>query len=72
MITLGSKSDYERMELFMTILNNEFGGSIKELVKSVVMEDIALDKADIAESKDVDHSTMALVTDGCRMTSIQV
>jgi len=72
MATLESKSDYERLDLFATILTNEFHDSIKELVQSIVREDIVMDEAELEESEQADRIAMVLVTDGCMATSVQV
>lgn len=72
MTTLESKSDYERLDMFATILKNEFHESVKELVQSIVREDIMMNEAEFEESEQADHIAMALVTDGYMATSVQV
>lgn len=70
MMTLEAKSDYDRLELFMQILDAEFGGSIAELAKSVVHERIVMEKADESECEDVNRMTLSLVTSGWETTDI--
>ena len=72
MMTLESKSDYERLDLVATSLANEFHGSIKELVQSIVSEDIIMDDAEYEESEQANRMTMIFVTDGRMATSVQV
>lgn len=72
MTTLESKSDYERLDLFATILTNEFNEDIKELVQSIVREDIVMEDVEFEETEQADRITMALVTDGYVATSVQV
>ena len=72
LMTLESKSDYERLDLFATILANEFHDSIKELVQSIVSEDIIMDDAEYEESEQANRMTMVFVTDGRMATSVQV
>ncbi len=72
MMTLETKSDYERLELFMEILGAEFGRSIATLVESVVRERIIMEKADDSEREDVNRITLSLVTSKWETTEIQV
>lgn len=72
MMTLETKSDYERLELFMEILGAEFGRSIATLVESVVRERIVMEKADDSEREDVNRITLSLVTSKWETTEIQV
>lgn len=70
MMTLETKSDYERLELFMEILGAEFGGSIAAFVKSIVRERIVMEKADDGEREDVSYITLSLVTREWETTEI--
>ena len=72
MMTLETKSDYERLELFMEILGAEFGRSIATLVEGVVRERIVMEKADDSEREDVNRTTLSLVTSKWETTEIQV
>lgn len=70
MTTLESKSDYERLDLFTTILEKEFNEDIEELVRSIVHENIVMEDAEFEEVEQTDRIAMALVTDGYIATSV--
>lgn len=72
MMTLETKSDYERLSLFMEILKTEFNGRIAELVQSIVREKIVMEKADDSERKDVNRITSSLLTWDWEKTNICV
>lgn len=65
LMTLESKSDYERLTLFMDILNTEFHGSINKFVKSITLEHAAMTKAEDEECKDVNRISHSMETNGC-------
>lgn len=64
LMTLESKSDYERLMLFMDILNAEFNGNINLLIRSIAYEHAIMDKADKEERKDVSMISCSFETNG--------
>lgn len=69
---LSQKSDYERLTLFMTILKNEFDGSVEKLVKSIVREEVVMKDADTSEQRETIALTSALLTDGWKSIYIDL
>lgn len=70
--TLERKSDYERLTLFMDILNTEFDGDIAKLVESVVREILVMNHAEEEENADVNRLVTPLLIDGWKTTEIDV
>ena len=64
LMTLETKSDYDRLMLFRCILDNEFFGSLDVFVKNIVEEDVAMIKADEDERKIVNRVSCLLETNG--------
>lgn len=63
-MTLESKSDYERLTLFMNIIFVEFGGHIKKFVESIAWEDATMTLADNDEREEVNRTAHLLETNG--------
>jgi len=68
LMTLELRSDYDRLILFMDIIEAEFDGSIDKFVTSIVYEDVAMMAVDNEEHEDANRMTLSLVTDGWRMS----
>lgn len=71
-VSLSRMSDYERLELFMRILRDEYGNSVEQFVKSIVTEDIVMKDADEAEQIKAKSMAISLVTDGWKVSSIDI
>ncbi len=71
-VSLSRMSDYERLELFMRILKDEYGNSIERLVKSIVTEEIVMQDADEAERIKAESMAMAFVTDGWKSLTVDI
>lgn len=72
MMTLEVRSDYERLEIFMHILNMEFGGSVKNLVESIVREHVIMSGAEASERCDVNEIALSLESKDWQNTVICV
>lgn len=70
-VSLSRMSDYERLELFMRILKDEYGNSIERLVKSIVTEEIVMQDADEAERIKL-NQWQAFVTDGWKSLTVDI
>lgn len=64
LMTLESKSDYERLMLFMDVLNAEFKGDVYTFVMSIAREHAAMAKAEYEERMDVNSISCSLDTNG--------
>lgn len=67
-----SMSDYERLSLFIQIINHEFNGSIDEFVTSLVKEEIAMRNAETEEVCEINLITSTILTRKWKCANINI
>lgn len=66
------QSDYERLSLFKTILDNEFDGSIDKYALTIVREMICMEIAEEEENLDARELALQFTTDGWKTAEISI
>lgn len=72
LVAPGKNSDYDRLEVFMEILREEFDGSIDKLVERIVLDKKLSKKTENEEREDVNRLTLSLVTHGWKAMSVRM